>query len=122
MELQSWNPLGYKTLYRELFKKHLTRQDILLKGGRPVGWFFSFHPSELIYIFNVISAFPEQYSAYCAARNSSTGLIDLSISRGYGNFICDYFKTTMGSIIEPCKATPPLCRNLISLWIHALYA
>jgi benzoyl-CoA reductase/2-hydroxyglutaryl-CoA dehydratase subunit BcrC/BadD/HgdB len=107
MELQSWNPLGYKTLYRELFKKHFTRQDVLLKKGRTVGWFFSFHPSELIYVFNVISAFPEQYSAYCAARNSSTDLIDLSISRGYGHFICDYFKTTIGSIMEPSKATPP---------------
>ena len=108
MELQEWNPLGYKTLYRNLFKKHLARQDELLKKGRPVGWFFSFYPSEIIYIFDVVPAFPEQYSAYCAARGSSVDLIDASVSKGYGHFLCDYFKTTIGSIEEPEKATKPL--------------
>ncbi len=103
-----WNPLGYKELYRSLFKKHLARQEELLKKGRPVGWFFSFHPSELIYVFDVVSAFPEQYSAYCAARGSSVALIDEAISSGYSHFLCDYFKTTIGSIISPEKATKPL--------------
>ena len=107
MKLQEWRPLGYKNLYRELFRKHLKRQERLLGESRPVGWFFSFHPSELIYVFNVVSAFPEQYAAYCAARGSSPGLIDSSISVGYGYFICDYFKTCLGSIMEPEKATPP---------------
>ncbi len=108
MKLQEWNPLGYKNLYRELFKKHLARQDSFLKQGRPVGWFFSFHPSEVIYIFDVVPAYPEQYSAYCAARGSSVDLIDASISKGYGHFLCDYFKTTIGMIEEPEKATKPL--------------
>ena len=107
MRLQDWTPLGYKTLYRELFRKHLTRQNALLKKNKPTGWFFSFHPSELIYVFDVVSAFPEQYPAYCAARGSSMDLIDASMSGGYGHFICDYFKTTLGSIMEPEKATQP---------------
>jgi len=107
MKMQEWNPLGYKALYKELFKRHLARQEELLKRGRPVGWFFSFHPSELIYVFDLVSAFPEQYSAYCAARGSSTDLIDVSLSMGYGHFLCDYFKTTIGSIVKPEKATPP---------------
>ena len=105
---ENWRPLGYKNLYRELFKKHLDRQNELLKNSRPVGWFFSFHPSELTYIFDVVPAFPEQYSAYCAARGSSVDLIDTSISSGYGHFLCDYFKTTIGMIESPEKATPPL--------------
>lgn len=105
---QIWNPLGYKELYRDLFKRHLARQEHLLSKKRPVGWFFSFHPSELIYVFDVVSAFPEQYSAYCAARGSSVDLIDTSIARGYSHFLCDYFKTTVGSIVEPEKATKPL--------------
>ncbi|AIY89837.1 2-hydroxyacyl-CoA dehydratase subunit D [Geoglobus acetivorans] len=103
-----WNPIGYKTLYRELFRKHLERQSRLAEKNRPVGWFFSFHPSELIYVFDVIPAFPEQYSAYCAARGSSSDLIDSAISHGYSHFICDYFKTTLGMILEPEKATKPL--------------
>ncbi len=105
---RDWNPLGYKTLYRELFKKHLNRQEMLMNMKRPVGWFFAFHPSELIYVFDLISAFPEQYSAYCAARGSSVDLIDASIATGYSHFLCDYFKTTIGAIIEPEKATKPL--------------
>jgi benzoyl-CoA reductase/2-hydroxyglutaryl-CoA dehydratase subunit BcrC/BadD/HgdB len=108
MKLQEWNPLGYKTLYRELFRKHLARQDELLKQGKKVGWFFSFHPSEIIYIFDVVSAFPEQYSAYAAARGSSVDLIDASIARGFGHFLCDYFKTTVGMMEEPEKATKPI--------------
>lgn len=107
MKLQEWRPLGYKTLYRELFRKHLARQEALLRRGRPVGWFFSFHPSELIYVFDLVSAFPEQYAAYCAARGSSTNLIDISLERSFGHFICDYFKTSLGSIMEPAKATQP---------------
>lgn len=103
-----WNPIGYKELYRNLFRKHLERQEKLLENKRPVGWFFSFHPSEIIYIFDVVSAFPEQYSAYCAARGSSADLIDSAIQHYYSHFICDYFKTTLGSILEPEKATKPL--------------
>ncbi|MEM2394667.1 MAG: 2-hydroxyacyl-CoA dehydratase family protein [Candidatus Bathyarchaeia archaeon] len=104
---QGWRPLGYRTLFRELFKEHLKRQEELLRRKRRVGWFFSFQPSELIYIFDLVPAFPEQYSAYCAARGSSTDLIDCSIGAGYSHFLCDYFKNTLGFVIEPAKATPP---------------
>ncbi|MCS7115493.1 MAG: 2-hydroxyacyl-CoA dehydratase family protein [Nitrososphaerota archaeon] len=104
---QEWRPLGYRALFRELFKEHLKRQEELLGKNRPVGWFFSFQPSELIYVFDLVPAFPEQYSAYCAARGSSIDLIDCSIGAGYSHFLCDYFKNTLGFIIEPSKATPP---------------
>jgi len=108
MSESEWNPLGYKNLYRELFRKHLERQERLMKEGKKVGWFFSFSPSELIYVFDVISAYPEQYSAYCAARGSSVDLIDSAVGNGYSHFLCDYFKTTLGSLLTPEKATKPL--------------
>lgn len=104
---QEWRPLGYRTLFKELFRQHLKRQEELLGNNRPVGWFFSFQPSELIYTFDLISAFPEQYAAYCASRGSSIDLIDSCLSMGFSHFLCDYFRNTVGFLVEPEKATPP---------------
>jgi benzoyl-CoA reductase/2-hydroxyglutaryl-CoA dehydratase subunit BcrC/BadD/HgdB len=108
METSEWNPLGYKPLYRELFKKHMARQEELLRRGRPVGWFYTFYPSELIYAFDIVPAFPEQYSAYCAARGSAVNLMNLSTSMGYGRFLCDYFNVSIGAVLAPEKATQPV--------------
>ncbi len=98
---QEWKPLNTGIYFREMFKKHLTRQQKLLEKKRPVGWFWSFHPAELSYVFDIINIFPEQYSAYCAAKGLSMPLIDSFVEKGYAGFLCDYFKCSVGSIFNP---------------------
>jgi benzoyl-CoA reductase/2-hydroxyglutaryl-CoA dehydratase subunit BcrC/BadD/HgdB len=101
LKKQKWEPLGIHTLYREMFKEHLERQKKLQEKRRPVGWFWACFPAELAYVFDIINIFPEQYCAYCAAKLRSTLLIDSAIEKGYGTFMCDYFKCSVGSILNP---------------------
>ena len=108
MEKQEVNHLGFGKFFGPTYKKHLTRQKEFLDRGRPCGWYFGYHPAEMNYVFDVVNIFPEQYSAYCASRGDSGNMIDDYLSLGYGSFLCDYFKCSVGAIDKPEVATKPL--------------
>jgi len=101
LKVQPWNPLKEaQRLFRGMFQSHIARILQLRGRGRPVGWFWAASPVELAYVFDVINIFPEQYSAFCASRGKSDGLIDAAIEYHYGEFTCDYLKCSVGSILN----------------------
>lgn len=100
MEKMERNPLGTHEYYGEMFKAHIKRQKNLLKKGNPMGWFWAAFPQELAYVFDVANIFPEQYSAYAAAKQKSVPLINSAQQSGTEKFMCDYLKTSIGSILN----------------------
>ncbi|MEM0083418.1 MAG: 2-hydroxyacyl-CoA dehydratase family protein, partial [Candidatus Nezhaarchaeales archaeon] len=101
LKVQSWRPLEeVQKLFREIFQSHVLRLLQLREKGKPVGWFWAGSPVELAYVFDVANIFPEQYSAFCAARKKSDKLIDAAIEYQYGEFTCDYLKCSVGSILN----------------------
>jgi benzoyl-CoA reductase/2-hydroxyglutaryl-CoA dehydratase subunit BcrC/BadD/HgdB len=105
LKVQSWNPMKeVQRLFRGMFQSHIMRALQLQGRGRPVGWFWAASPVELAYVFDVINIFPEQYSAFCASRGKSDGLIDAAVEYHYGEFTCDYLKCSVGSILNSAAA------------------
>ncbi|MEM0233025.1 MAG: 2-hydroxyacyl-CoA dehydratase family protein [Candidatus Nezhaarchaeales archaeon] len=101
LKVQSWRPLEeVQKLFRETFQSHIFRLLQLREKGKPVGWFWAGSPVELAYVFDIANIFPEQYTAFCAARKKSDKLIDAAIEYQYGEFTCDYLKCSVGSILN----------------------
>ncbi len=66
--------------------------------GRPVFWITSMAPIELVYAFDGIAFFPENYAALCSSRKVAPEFVDAGIAQGYAAGICSYALNTFGFI------------------------
>jgi len=66
--------------------------------GKPVIWVTSMSPIELVYAFDGIPFFPENYSALCSSRKVSVDFVEAGESLGYSAGICSYALNTFGFI------------------------
>ena len=68
--------------------------------GRPVVWITSMTPIELVYAFDGIPFFPENYAALCSSRKIAEELCRAGEARGYSQDLCAYALCTFGVIFE----------------------
>ena len=68
--------------------------------GRPVIWVTSMSPIELVYAFDGIPFFPENYAALCSSRKVAGELCRAAEARGYSQDLCAYALCIFGSIFE----------------------
>lgn len=68
--------------------------------GKPVVWITSMSPIEIVYAFNGIPFFPENYAALCSSRKVASELCQAAESRGYSQDLCSYARCMFGSIFE----------------------
>jgi benzoyl-CoA reductase/2-hydroxyglutaryl-CoA dehydratase subunit BcrC/BadD/HgdB len=68
--------------------------------GRPVIWVTSMSPPEMVYAFDGIPFFPENYAALCSSRKVAEELCRAGEARGYSQDLCAYALCTFGSIFE----------------------
>jgi len=68
--------------------------------GRPVFWITSMAPIELVYAFDGIPFFPENYAALCSSRKVAEELCRAGEARGYAQELCAYALCIFGSMFE----------------------
>ena len=68
--------------------------------GRPVIWVTSMSPIEMVYAFDGIPFFPENYAALCSSRKVAEELCRAGEARGYSQDMCAYALCIFGSIFE----------------------
>jgi benzoyl-CoA reductase/2-hydroxyglutaryl-CoA dehydratase subunit BcrC/BadD/HgdB len=68
--------------------------------GRPVVWITSMTPIELVYAFDGIPFFPENYAALCSSRKVAEDLCKAGEARGYSQDLCAYALCTFGVMFE----------------------
>lgn len=68
--------------------------------GRPVVWITSMAPIELVYAFDGVPFFPENYAALCSSRKVAQELCEAGEARGYSQDLCAYALCMFGSIYE----------------------
>ena len=68
--------------------------------GVPVVWITSMAPVEMIYAFDGIPFFPENYAALCSSRKVAAELCEAGESRGYSQDLCAYALCTFGVMHE----------------------
>jgi benzoyl-CoA reductase/2-hydroxyglutaryl-CoA dehydratase subunit BcrC/BadD/HgdB len=68
--------------------------------GRPVVWITSMTPIELVYAFDGVPFFPENYAALCSSRKVAEDLCKAGEARGYSQDLCAYALCTFGVMFE----------------------
>jgi len=68
--------------------------------GRPVVWVTSMAPVEMVYAFDGIPFFPENYAALCSSRKVAADFCRAAEARGYSQDLCAYALNTFGVIFE----------------------
>jgi benzoyl-CoA reductase/2-hydroxyglutaryl-CoA dehydratase subunit BcrC/BadD/HgdB len=68
--------------------------------GVPVVWVTSMVPIEMVYAFDGIPFFPENYAALCSSRKVSAELCQAGEARGYSQDLCAYALCTFGVMYE----------------------
>jgi benzoyl-CoA reductase/2-hydroxyglutaryl-CoA dehydratase subunit BcrC/BadD/HgdB len=67
---------------------------------RPVVWITSMAPIEMVYAFDGIPFFPENYAALCSSRKVASEFCQAAEARGYSPDLCAYALCTFGVIFE----------------------
>ncbi len=68
--------------------------------GKPVVWITSMAPIEMVYAFDGIPFFPENYAALCSSRKVAAEFCQAAEARGYSQDLCAYALCTFGFIFE----------------------
>ena len=68
--------------------------------GRPVVWVTSMAPVEMVYAFDGIPFFPENYAALCSSRKVATEFCQAAEAKGYSQDLCSYALCTLGVVFE----------------------
>ncbi|MBE0480987.1 MAG: 2-hydroxyacyl-CoA dehydratase [Dehalococcoidia bacterium] len=68
--------------------------------GRPVVWITSMAPIEMVYAFDGVPFFPENYAALCSSRKVASEFCQVAETRGYSQDLCSYALCMFGSIFE----------------------
>ena len=68
--------------------------------GKPVIWITSMAPIELIYAFDGIPFFPENYAALCSSRKVAAEFCETAEGSGMSQGLCSYALCMFGSIFE----------------------
>ncbi|MEE8470963.1 MAG: 2-hydroxyacyl-CoA dehydratase family protein [Dehalococcoidia bacterium] len=68
--------------------------------GRPLVWLTSMAPVELVYAFDGIPFFPENYAALCSSRKVAAEFCQAAEARGFSQDLCSYALCMLGSIYE----------------------
>jgi len=74
--------------------------DNAKQQGRPVVWITSMTPIELVYAFDGIPFFPENYAALCSSRKVAEDLCKAGEARGYSQDLCAYALCAFGIMFE----------------------
>jgi benzoyl-CoA reductase/2-hydroxyglutaryl-CoA dehydratase subunit BcrC/BadD/HgdB len=81
----------------EIYYKELANAT---QQGKPVIWITSMTPIELVYAFDGIPFFPENYAALCSSRKVAEDLCKAGEARGYSQDLCSYALCTFGIMFE----------------------
>ena len=69
-------------------------------NGKPVMWITSMAPIELVYAFDGIPFFPENYAALCSSRKVAADFCEAAEGKGMPPGLCSYALCMFGSIFE----------------------
>lgn len=70
------------------------------QDGKPVIWITSMTPIELVYTFDGIPFFPENYAALCSSRKVAEEFCKAGEARGYSQDLCAYALCAFGIMFE----------------------
>ena len=73
-------------------------------GDRPVAYITSGAPVEVLAALDVLTVYPENYSALCGARGAAVGLCELAEADRYPADLCSYARGHLGASLDPDRA------------------
>ncbi len=85
-----------KELLFSLIEQNGQKTHEAKKAGKPVGWLTSIFPQELVEVFDLDYAYPENHCSVVSARKESGKFIEISENMGYSNDICAYARLHLG--------------------------
>lgn len=80
----------------QLIKEWYKRAHLAKSRGRKVAWSMVGVPTELLAVFDLDAAWPENYGTACAARQMATHFMSIAGEEGYPIDICSYARNGLG--------------------------
>jgi len=69
--------------------------------GRKLAWVTSGAPVELLRVFNIHPAYPEQYAAIYSTNKATAQLCQVAEAVGYSQDLCSYARSNIGGVLRP---------------------
>ncbi|MBI5249829.1 MAG: 2-hydroxyacyl-CoA dehydratase [Desulfomonile tiedjei] len=76
--------------------------------GKPIAWASGVVPTELLYAFDILPAYPENYGAVCASKDLALPLCQMAMSKGFSTDLCSYALINFGDIFWEGPGKPEM--------------
>lgn len=93
---------------KKLMKRYYAKSKLLPRVPfmKPkVAWATSGAPVELLYSFDILPLYPENYGALVGASKTGVALCEVAEAHGWSQDLCSYARSSLGSMLEP-KISP----------------
>ncbi|MFW9916226.1 MAG: 2-hydroxyacyl-CoA dehydratase subunit D [Candidatus Thorarchaeota archaeon] len=93
---------------KKLMRRYYTKSKILprIPFIKPkIAWLTSGAPVELLYAFDVLPLYPENYGALVGAAKTGVPLCEVAEAHGWSQDLCSYARSSLGSMLKP-KISP----------------
>jgi len=78
------------------------------EAGRPIGYCSGNAPVELMYAFDILPAYPENYAAVVASVKMALPFVQMAESKEFSHDLCSYAKINLGELFWEGKEKPAL--------------
>jgi benzoyl-CoA reductase/2-hydroxyglutaryl-CoA dehydratase subunit BcrC/BadD/HgdB len=78
------------------------------KAGRPIAYASGNAPVELLYAFDILPAYPENYAAVIAAQKMALDFVQMAESKEFSHDLCSYAKINLGELFWDGKEKPKM--------------
>lgn len=102
---RSYRPLKSTATLKKTIKKYYVLTGYHRYWGRPLGrkmaWVTSGAPVELLRVFKIHPAYPEQYAAIYSTGKATAQLCKVAEVAGYSQDLCSYARSNIGGVMRP---------------------
>lgn len=68
--------------------------------GKKIAWVTGLAPVELLFAMDILPVFPENYNAFCSAKQMGAELCEEAEARGYSMDVCSYGRLNLGTVFS----------------------
>jgi benzoyl-CoA reductase/2-hydroxyglutaryl-CoA dehydratase subunit BcrC/BadD/HgdB len=92
----------------DILKNYWDKLHRAKKEGKKIAWVSGNAPAELLWAFDVLPAYPENYAAVLASLKLSGELCNVAEKHGFSRDLCSYARANLGMVFGEGSSNPAL--------------
>lgn len=92
----------------EILSNYWAKLHTAKKQGKKIAWVSGNAPAELLYSFDILPAYPENYAAVLASAQLSSSFCQMAETKGFSRDLCSYARTNLGDVFWDNAVKPQM--------------